>query len=383
MYKSEKIKLLLRGYFEGKLNEAEKEHLFFLIHQEDLEEAAFCEQYKVWEESQDRKRDIPSEKIFDGIKRELKITDDKLKEDDLILKGLKYNQLHSRRAIINKCLRYAAIIVIASLVSGIAYFTISKLKTGDVALHEITVPYGSRISIMLNDSSRIWVNSGSRLTYPSHFGEGKRVVYLEGEAFFDIQKNPSQPFYVKTSDIDIKVLGTRFNVKSYPEEDIIETTLISGQLMLLPKQFNETDGRQTVLHSNQKAYYSKDARKLELSKQEYIKDIKPASKETSNLVKTKTIENIEYMTIETSWKDELLIFRDEPFSSLARRLERWYGVEIILNDSEVGDYKFTGTIRNETIEQAMKAFSVASSIDYTIDQSRIIITKKYTLNKSR
>ena len=375
MYKSEKIKILLRGYFEGKLNEAERENLFFLIHQEDLEEAAFCEQYKVWEESHDRKKDIPSEEIFERIKGELKITDDKLKEGDLILKGMKYDQLHSRRAIINKCLRYAAVILITSLVSGIAYFTISKFNSGGVAFNEITVPYGSRISITLSDSSRVWINSGSRLTYPSHFAEDKREVYLEGEAFFDIQKNQNQPFYVKTSDIDIKVLGTRFNVKSYPEEDIIATTLISGQLMLLPKQLNKTDGRQTVLHPNQKAYYSKEAKKLELSKQEYIKDLKPVSKETSNLVKTKTIENIEHMTIETSWKDELLIFRDERFSSLAKRLERWYDVEIILEDSEVGDYKFTGSIRNETIEQAMKAFSVASSIDYTIDQNSITITK--------
>ncbi len=376
MYKTEKIKILLKGYFEGKLNEEEKENLFFLINQEDLEEAVFCEQYKVWEESQGRKKNIPSDEIFEEIKGKLKITDGMLKEGDLKLKGLKYDELHSRRAIINKCLRYAAIMVFAFLFSGITYFIISKLNTGEVAFNEITVPYGSRISITLSDSTRVWVNSGSKLSYPSHFDEDNREVYLEGEAFFDVQKNHNQPFYVKTSDIDIKVLGTRFNVKSYPEEDIIETTLIAGQLLLLPKQFNETDGRQTMLNSNQKAYYSKEGRKLELRKQEYIKDIKPASKESSNLVNIKTIENIQHMTIETSWKDELLIFRDERFSSLAKRLERWYGVEIILEDSEVGDYKFTGTIRNETIEQAMKAFSFASSIDYTIDESRIAISKK-------
>ena len=376
MYKKEKIKKLLRGYFEGKLNETEREHLFYLIHQDDLEEAAFCEQYKIWEESQDRGKDIPSGKIFEEIKGKLKITDDKLKEGDLILKGLKYDQMHSRRAILNRWLQYAAIIIVASTISGIAYFTVSKAKTGEVAVNEITVPYGSRISITLNDSSRVWINSGSRLSYPTNFAGDKREVYLEGEAFFDIKKNPRRPFYVKTSDIDIKVLGTRFNVKSYPEEDVIETTLISGQLMIIPKQPDASDGRQTMLHSDQKAFYSKEAKKLKLTRHEYIKDLKPATKEFSNLVKSKRIENIEQMTIETSWKDELLIFRDEPFSSLAKRLERWYGVEIILKDSEVGDYKFTGTIRNETIEQAMKAFSVASSINYSIDQNTVVVSKK-------
>ena len=100
MFKKEKIKRLLRDYFEGKLNEEEKERLFLLIHQEDLEEAVFCEQYKIWEESRDRKKDIPSAEIFERIKGRLKITDDKLKEGDLILKGLKYDQLHCRKAII-------------------------------------------------------------------------------------------------------------------------------------------------------------------------------------------------------------------------------------------------------------------------------------------
>jgi ferric-dicitrate binding protein FerR (iron transport regulator) len=376
MYKKEKIKRLLRDYFEGKLSESERENLFYLMHHEDLEEAVFCEQYKIWEESQYGKKNIPSDKIFEGIKGEIKITDDKLKKGDLILKGIKYDQLHNRRSIINQCLRYAAIVVIATLVSGIVYFTISKSKTDDLALNEITVPYGSRISITLHDSSRVWVNSGSRLSYPSNFAGDKREVYLEGEAFFDIQKNHRQPFYVKTSDIDIKVLGTRFNVKSYPEEDIIETTLISGQLMLMPKQTEISYGKQTVLHADQKAFYSKDEKKLELRKQEYLKDIKPGLKKSSNLVNTKTIENIEHLTIETSWKDELLIFRDEPLSNLAKRLERWYGVEIILKDSEVGDFKYTGTIKNETIEQAMKALSVASSIDYSIDQNSIEISNK-------
>jgi transmembrane sensor len=376
MYKPEKIKILLRGYYEGKLSEDEQEQLFYLIHQKELEDAAFCEQYKFWEESIDQKKNVPSREMFNRIKVSLDITDDHLKEGDLILKGLKYDHQHSRRAILNKWLRYAALVVLAFLVSGIVHFILSNPKSGDVAFNEIVVPYGSRISIKLQDSSRVWVNSGSRLSYPTNFGEEKREVYLEGEAFFEIEKNPDQPFYVKTSDIDIKVLGTRFNVKSYPEEDIIETTLISGQLMLLPKQNDVAYGKQTVLNSNQKAYYSKEAGKLELTRHEYIKDIKTISKGSSNLVNIKSTDNLEDLALETSWKDELLIFRDEPFSSLAKRLERWYGVEIVLKDSEVGDYKFTGTIRNETVEQAMKAFSVASSLDYTIDQNSIEVTKR-------
>ena len=155
-----------------------------------------------------------------------------------------------------------SILIITSGILGIQNYRTSQYSSTE---HQITVPYGSRSSIVLPDGSKVWINSGSTLTYGSNFNKNREVV-LSGEAYFDVKHQKNESFTVNTSDLRIRVLGTEFNVKSYPEEDIIETTLISGQLMLLPKQLNVSDGRQTILHSDQKAYYSKEARKLLFSK---------------------------------------------------------------------------------------------------------------------
>jgi len=376
MNKSDKIKILLRGYFKGKLTAAEREQLYFLIHQEDLEEAVFCEQYKVWNESPDRIKNVSSQEIFQRIRTSADMTDEMLTEGDLRLKGLKYNQLQSHKARIYSFMKYAAVILMTALISGFAYYITGKARTAGLARNEITVPYGSRIRITLADSSEVWLNSGSRLSYPDRFAKRNREVFLEGEAFFDIRKNPRQPFYVKTSDIDIKVLGTRFNVKSYPEEDIIETTLVSGQLMIETQRTDVAGIKKAILNPNQKAYYSKKVRRLKLERKEYMQDQKPVTAITSKLVNIKDMERINQVSIETSWKDNRLIFRDEPLRSLAKKLERWYNVEITIKDSELGDYKFTGSIENETIENAMKALSAAASLDYSIDRKKIEITRK-------
>jgi transmembrane sensor len=376
MNKSERIKKLLRGYFKGKLTDAEKETLLFLIHQDDLNEAVYCEQYKVWDESPDQNKHINSGELFEKIRAEANITDEMLVEGDQILKGFRFDQLKSRKIKIYSFLKYAAVILLTVLFSGITYYIAGRLKTEEIACNEIVVPYGSRIKVTLADSSEVWLNSGSRFSYPSHFAKGSREVHLEGEAFFDIRRNPKQPFYVRTSGINIKVLGTRFNVKSYPEEDIIETTLVSGKLIVETKGSGTSIGTKTVLYPNQKASYSKKVNKLEMEIIEPIKDQKSDMKRLQNLSNIDNLVKLQPSVIETSWTDNLLIFHDEPLSSLAKSLERWYNVEISIKDTEIGDYKFTGSFKNETIEQVMKGFSYASGLDYKIEHNKIEISTK-------
>jgi len=376
MNKSQKVKKLLRGYFDRNLTETEREALFYLIHQEDLEEAVFCEQYRIWDESPMHHKNIQSAELFDRIKKETDITGEDLAEGDLKLKGFRYNQLQSRRSKMHSLLKYAAVILITALFSGILFYLEGRLRTKEIARNEISVPYGSRIKVTLADSSGVWLNSGSILSYPDRFSESNREVHLTGEAFFDIRERTGQPFYVRTSDIDIKVLGTRFNVKSYPEEDIIETTLVTGQLVIEPKATIAAGRKEAVLYSNQKAYYSKKVKKLALVNMESVRDQKKVEEESSNLVNIKSPEKIQQLAVETSWTENRLVFRDESFSSLAKRLERWYNVEITIRDREVGELKFTGSIENETIEQVMEAFSYASRIDYSIDHNKIEITRK-------
>jgi transmembrane sensor len=375
MNKKDKIKELIRKYIEGKLSDAEEENLFFLIHDKELETAVYNEQYNLWNKVSEKNKFIPYKEVFNKIKEKLNIANDKLIQDDLILKGLVFQDARSRNKRIYNFLKYAAVLFIAIFLSGLVYYMIYSVKKKEITCHEITVPYGSKIKIVLADSSVVWLNSGSKLTYPNRFDEANREVFLEGEAFFDIRKLNHNPFYVRTYDINIKVLGTRFNVKAYPEEDIIETTLISGHIQI---EENEKTGdriEKIYLDSHQKAVYLKKSERLLLEKKESITDQPLDSKQETNVLNISDLYKTQGMYTETSWKDNQLIFRNEQFSSLAKKLERWYGVEIEIKDEEIANYRFTGSLENETIEQAMNAFKTASLLDYKIHKNKIEITK--------
>jgi len=378
MNNKEKIKELIRKYVEGNLSGIEEENLFFLIHNEELENEVCDEQYHLWNswnEVPGKNKHLPSEEVFNNIKEKVKINDDKLMLDDLILKGLKFQDARSRNKRFYTFLKYAAVFFIAAFLSCLAYYMTSKGKKKEIANHEITVPYGSKIKIILADSSVVWLNSGSKLIYPNHFAETSREVFLEGEAFFDIRKIHHKPFYVNTHDINIKVLGTRFNVKAYPEENMIETMLIAGHIQI---EENEKPGKKSeklYLESQQKAIYLKESQRLLIEKKESLKIQPLESKKETSILNTKDLNKIQDVDIETAWKDNKLIFRDEQFASLAKKLERWYGVEIEIKDDEIGHYRFTGSLENETIEQAMNAFAIASPIEYKINKNKIEVTK--------
>jgi ferric-dicitrate binding protein FerR (iron transport regulator) len=237
--------------------------------------------------------------------------------------------------------------------------------------NEVSVSYGSKSRIVLPDGSVVNLNSGSILRYPADFNANERGVFIEGEAFFDVKRNNSIPFYVKTRDITIRVLGTRFNVKSYSDDNVIETTLVSGTIEIYANQEVSTNqSRILVLKPNQQAIFRKQTGQLAVSgtgeKMESRK-IKPAR---SLLVQKKTD-----LSPIISWKDNRLIFRDESFSDLSRRLERWYDVEIDIKDDELARAKFSGIFVRETIEQALNALKLATPFDYCMNKNKIVISK--------
>ena len=129
-------------------------------------------------------------------------------------------------------LKIAAIFVAGFLISWLLHDQINHNTQAEqkAQYQKVEVPYGSKTHIELPDGTKVTLNSGSVLKYPLQFGDTARNVYLRGEAYFDVAHNKAKPFYVNTSDIHIKVLGTSFNVKSYPEENTIETTLITGRI---------------------------------------------------------------------------------------------------------------------------------------------------------
>jgi len=233
-------------------------------------------------------------------------------------------------------------------------------------LSEISTRNGSRTMINLPDGSIVWLNAGSRLVYDKNFNTELREVTLTGEAYFDVVKNASKPFIIHAGKMDIKVIGTLFNVRSYPGENITEASLIRGSIEVMIK---DRPTEKIILRPNEKISVANEP--------------KPA--QTGNITRkeenNKPIVAISHLTyepkdstiIETSWVENKLIFRDESFKELAVRLERWYGIHLKFDNEEVQQLRFTGTFRHENIQQALAALKITGGFNYSISDDNVRI----------
>lgn len=229
---------------------------------------------------------------------------------------------------------------------------------------------GSRTRSLLADGTTVWLNVGSKLYYENDFNGTTREVRLEGEAFFDVVKQPNRPFIVHTSGIDIRVLGTAFNVKSYPEDKNVETTLYRGLVQVL--RHEDAANKAIQLIPNQKLIVPKQAAiettKLSEDKQPLVKDF-PASIIITHIDSTKK----ESERFETAWLYSRLEFRGNSFEELAKKLERWYNVTVVFKDEKVKELNFNGSFEKETVEQAFNYLQAAIPFNFKIKDHEIFV----------
>lgn len=272
-------------------------------------------------------------------------------------------------------LRIAASIVFPVAIGIASYYAVRTMDTrNDVAMNKIAAPNGSKTQVVLADGTSIWLNSGSTLEYPLSFTKKNREVILSGEGYFDVAKNPDKPFIVKTSDLNIKVLGTIFNVKSYPDEGTIETTLLEGSVAITRKDDDREHRNVVYLKPNERATFIRKEGKII---QTGLISGLPDEKDTSNVARPRKeqmiLSRITDSDLYTSWKDEKLTFRNENFEKLCIMLERWYNVKININSEELKTYHYTGTLQNENIVDAIEAFRLTVPFRYEIDHNIIEI----------
>jgi transmembrane sensor len=271
----------------------------------------------------------------------------------------------------------AASVIIAFL---IGFFTDKKLdglisfKKSTIIYNEVTVPFGARSQVTLSDGTKVWLNAGSKLKYPAYFSGDTRDVYLEGEAFFDVTHIEHKIFIVKTSGLNIKVYGTQFNVKSYPEESVIQTTLIKGSVEV--EKAGKSD-QKVLLKPNQTAtFYKKDIDKVHTLHRQAVK---LANKIAEKVPDTYIISKTNDLSIVT-WKDPKWVIVGEELGNLSIELERRYNVRIIFEDENLKKYKFSGNLMNETFEQVLKIIQLSAPLNYTIDKD-IVVFKEDKLYK--
>lgn len=241
------------------------------------------------------------------------------------------------------------------------WFSSGKTNTVNspaITQSEVVANKGIRSRIILPDSSTVYLNSDTKLNYPQKFSDNIREVYLDGEAFFDVKKDPSKPFIVHTAGIQVKVLGTTFNVKAYSTDKQIETSLITGSIEVSLKnrpteRYFVSPNEKLIIKNTWLLKDSVSKIKEKVSHPDITIDLNPLSPDP----KDNTIT-------ETQWIENKLVFRDEPFPSVVKMMERWYNVPIEIEDDELLNINLTGTFKTETIEQALDALKFTKNFRY-------------------
>ena len=266
--------------------------------------------------------------------------------------------------------RGAAAVFILGL-GTLVYRYLTRSHPADATRLEWQEKYTTRKTksqLVLSDGSTILLNADTRLRFPTSFDGPIREVYLTGEAYFDIQKDPVHPFIIHTAKMDIRVLGTSFNVRSYPDDASMETTLIKGSIEVT---FPDRPSDRIILKPKDKLVIGNGLTRLE-----------PLHSQKPNLHVSRpqyTLTGLTYYprkdstVIETSWLDNKLAFSNEEFQDLARRMERWYGVKIVFDNPDLATYPFTGIFQKENITEALYALQLSEKFQYTIRDSIIHI----------
>jgi ferric-dicitrate binding protein FerR (iron transport regulator) len=270
--------------------------------------------------------------------------------------------------------RIAAVVLLPLLIAGaISLYRHEAAKSyNQVAWAEIHSTMGSRVSFNLPDGTKGWLNSGSTLKYTLNFKDNRRLE-LEGEAYFDVTPDKSNPFYVRTSEVQIRVLGTTFNLKAYPDDKTIETTLLTGTLEIQTLSEGGGEKQTVVLKPNQKATFQKNTDLLSIHEKQ------AAPEKMQGIQSFRVSQNIDTVPV-VAWKNHKLVFVNEPFESLLVKMERWYDVEITLLDTPRVNLNYTGIFEKETVEQALRALKVANpDFSYSINKNKINVSFK---NKS-
>lgn len=236
-----------------------------------------------------------------------------------------------------KAMQWAAMIMLPLLSALLVYFLTSNPLSGDnVTFH---APKGEKANITLADGSLVWINSGSSLTYDNAFNQKERKVFLEGEAYFEVAKDPKRPFIVHTRDVDIEALGTAFNVRAYLDEKHVSTVLLKGKIKVGAQR------QQRILTENQRAVIDK-------------------SDHTFSTDKVFAADFIQ-------WKDGNLYFENSSFDEIAHTLSRVFNVEIRFVSEKLRFMRFSGTLGNSSIRNALDILSLTSSMRYEMNGTTI------------
>lgn len=242
-------------------------------------------------------------------------------------------------SLLSRFVRYAAILVIVLALGGAIghFFTKISMQMPYYGVQKYVATRGSVSIVELDDGSRIWLNSESELSYHIDVKNKSRRAELKGEAFFEVKHNGEMPFLVKVGDITVRDLGTVFNIKAYPEDNSVETSLVEGKVDIL----KQDDKTLLSLNPGESAIYYNDKQKIEVY----------------------SIEN----NVLSAWRDGKFVIRNQRLEDICAELSRWYGIEFLFENNSLLDYRFTGNIKKTTtVQHVLKVLKASAEFNYRI-----------------
>lgn len=225
---------------------------------------------------------------------------------------------------------------------------------------------GERKSFQLPDGSKVMMNAGSTIEIARDFNRTNRKITLSGEAFFDVAHNPEKPFIIHTANMDVRVLGTVFNVKAYPGDKLSETSLIKGSVEVTVR--NDAN-RKILLKPNQK---------IVLPNSIATEPVPSANNKKTQIdlpdftIKGLTYDKVDSTLAEVSWTENKLVFTDNSFEEIAAELQRWYNINIVFANDEVKQYRFTAVFDQKNIVQVLDALQLSRNFEYKIEENNKI-----------
>lgn len=340
-------KELLRKFLMNDCTEQEFEHLLFWLKNEASTPSGKSLVEEIWNEFEPEPSSEKQKysKILDQIHHRINLCQStKLYGKKHAISGNKFLSVITR----------AAAVLLLPVLSLLIYTNLPSQKEyagNNMKDLEVTAPLSSRICIDLGDGTKVWLNNGSKLRYPYQFNKKSRRVVLKGEAYFDVVSNKDAPFIVEAGKMEVVATGTEFNVMAYPDDHFIETTLVEGIIMLHKK---ENDQVIKFLRPNESLKYYPGTNTYTAGLNDIEKNI--------------------------SWKDGLLIFKNDPIDYVAQKLSRWYNVEVSFTN-EVRKYTYTAKFADETLAQVLELLELATPVHYELTPREKLSDGSYSRQK--
>jgi len=267
-----------------------------------------------------------------------------IRSDIALQKILRRLSPHRKTFRIGVWLQRAAAVLFIPLLTTSLYFYAQNRKsdTATVSLPvnycEMNVAPGLRSSIILSDSTRVWLNSGSKLRYPDRFTGVERTIYLEGEGYFEVTSSMERPFVVNTPTIQVRATGTKFHVADFASDAIKEVSLVSGKVAVKKMDAKKKNAHLVDLKPGQRLEYDAQNHSKQLTEGDLYKYY--------------------------AWKDNKMVFRGDPITDVVKRISQLYGVDIELQGEELKSYRYRATFEDESLYEILQLLKLSAPIDY-------------------